>query len=231
MILGQIESIQVGRPRRYEGADDSAKPWTSAIEKQPVVGNVKVGVTNIAGDKQADLQHHGGPDKAVLAYSAMHYARWKQEFPDVPFCAGSFGENLTLVGCSEADCCIGDIVRIGDCKLQISQPRQPCWKLARYWKLPKLAVRVQQTGRTGWYFRVLEQGTITAGQPVELIERPFPEFTVAWAIAVMYAKPRSSEDDLRLAECSALSTSWQETLFQRGMKGIQRDPSARLNGG
>ncbi|WP_182867950.1 MOSC domain-containing protein [Rhodopirellula sp. JC639] len=230
MILGQIESIQVGRPRRYDDAGDSAKPWTSAIAKQPVLGNVKVGMTTIDGDQQADLKHHGGPDKAVLAYSAMHYNSWKREFPDIPFCAGSFGENLTLSGCSEADYCIGDIVQIGGCQLQVSQPRQPCWKLARFWQLPKLAVRVQQTGRTGWYFRVLQEGTIKPGLSVELIERPFAEFTVARAIEVMYAKPRCSEDDLRLAECAALSASWKETLYQRGTKGIERDPSARLNG-
>lgn len=230
MILGRIESIQVGRPRRYDGEGDSAKPWTSAIRKQPVLGNVRVGMTNITGDEQADLKHHGGPDKAVLAYSAKHYDDWKREFPDKPFQAGGFGENLIVSDCSEAECCIGDIVRIGDCQLQISQPRQPCWKLARRWKLPKLAVLVQQTGRTGWYYRVLQEGMIEAGLTLELIERPFPDFTVAWASRVMYAKPRSTEDDLRLAECAALSASWKDTLYRRAIRREEQNPSARLDG-
>ncbi|TWT32164.1 6-N-hydroxylaminopurine resistance protein [Thalassoglobus neptunius] len=230
MILGKIESIQVGRPRRYDSEGDSSKSWTSAIGKCPVQGRVHVGLTNIAGDEQADLKHHGGPDKAVLAYAAKHYDDWNLELPDSPFRAGSFGENLTVSGFSEADCCIGDIMRIGDCELQISQPRQPCWKLSRYWNLPKLTIQVQQTGRTGWYYRVHKEGDIEAGISIELIDRPFPEFTVAWASSVMYAKPRSPDDDLRLAECPALSASWKETLHQRGMKGIEKDSSPRLNG-
>jgi len=124
MILGRIESIQIGRPRRYDGEDDSAKSWTSAIRKQSVDGPVHVGVTNIDGDEQADLKHHGGLDKAVLAYSVKHYDDWKREIPDVAFGMGGFGENLTISDCDEATCCIGDIVRIGDCQLQISQPRE-----------------------------------------------------------------------------------------------------------
>jgi len=230
MILGRIESIQIGRPRRYDGEDDSAKSWTSAIRKQSVDGPVHVGVTNIDGDEQADLKHHGGLDKAVLAYSVKHYDDWKREIPDVAFGMGGFGENLTISDCDEATCCIGDIVRIGDCQLQISQPRQPCWKLARFWKLPKLAVLVQQTGRTGWYYRVLQEGTIETELSIELIERPFPDFTVAGASSVMYAKPRSTEDDLRLAECAALSDSWRETLTKRANKGVQASEEKRLYG-
>ena len=230
MILGQIESIQVGRPRCFDGEGDSAKPWTSAIRKQPVVGKVNVNATNIDGDEQADRKHHGGPDKAVFAYAAKHYRDWQREFPEIPFVAGSFGENLTIANCSEDNCCIGDIVQIGDCHLQLSQPRQPCWKLSRRWKLPKLAVLVQQSGRTGWYYRVLREGTIEAGLSIELVERPYPEFTVAWAISVMYAKPRSSEDDRRLSECAALSASWKRTLHNRVWNGIESDASSRLFG-
>lgn len=213
MILGSVNSIQVGRPRSYE-ADDT-KPWTSAIGKHIVSDPVKVGRTNIEGDEQADLKNHGGFDKAVLAYAAEHYDAWNAQFPEKSFSAGAFGENLTISGFSETSCCVGDIMQIGDCLLQISQPRQPCWKLSRRWNLPKLEVVVQQTGRTGWYYRVLEEGLIEAGLPVELIERPFPDLNVAWASSVMYAKPRSKEDDLSLAKSPALSISWKETLLKR----------------
>ncbi|TWT91149.1 6-N-hydroxylaminopurine resistance protein [Pseudobythopirellula maris] len=229
-ILGRVESIQVGRPRRYDDGDHSAKPWTSAIDKAPVAGSVMVGPTSLAGDEQADLEHHGGPDKSVLGYAAAHYDDWQTEFPDAPFAPGGFGENLTFSGFAEADCCVGDTVQIGDCRLQVSQPRQPCWKLSRRWGLAKLAVRVQQTGRTGWYYRVAREGLIEAGQEVRLVERPFPEFTVAWASAVMYAKPRSASDDLRLAGCPLLSASWKETLTQRATKKIEADPALRLEG-
>lgn len=230
MILARIESVQVGRPQRYAAEGDAVKPWTSAIRKQPVQGSVAVGRTNLAGDEQADLKHHGGPDKAILAYAAQHFDAWNREFPDHAFAAGSFGENLTLAGCSEADCCIGDIVRIGDCQLQISQPRQPCWKLSRLRGLPNLALRVQQTGRTGWYLRVLQEGTIEAGLPVELLERPFPEFTVAWASTVMYSKPRVPENDRRLAACEALCASWKSTLNNRAHADYQSTEQQRLYG-
>lgn len=230
MILGRIESIQVGRPRRYDGEGVSAKSWRSAIRKCQVTGPVHVGFTNIDGDEQADHKHHGGYDKAILAYAATHYDAWKVEFSNVPFCFGGFGENLTVTGFAETKCCIGDIVQIGDCRLQVSQPRQPCWKLSRRWELPKLAVLVQQNGRTGWYYRVLQEGTIEAGESIQLLKRPFPDFTVQWASAVMYAKPRSASDDHRLAACPALSASWKETLVKRATSDIEADPAIRLEG-
>jgi len=230
MILGTIETIQVGRPRHFNDEGDSAKPWTSAICKTPVQGAIQLGWTNLDGDEQADLKHHGGPDKAVLAYSAAHYNTWKDELPDAAFEHGAFGENLTVSGLNEADCCVGDVMQIGDCQLQISQPRQPCWKLSRRWNLPKLAVLVQQTGRTGWYYRVIERGTFEPGSSIHLIDRPFPEFTVKKASEIMYAKPRSPNNDLALAQCPALSASWKETLTKRATKGIAPDTSKRLDG-
>ncbi|MCD0461965.1 MOSC domain-containing protein [Roseiconus lacunae] len=230
IILGALESIQVGRTRQYDGNSDAGKPWSSAIAKQAISGPVEVTETKLVGDEQADLKHHGGIDKAVLAYAAAHYPLWQQEYPDRPLGPGSFGENLTLSQANEESVCIGDVIEIGDCQLQISQPRQPCWKLDRRWKIPKLAMIVQQNGRTGWYYRVIRTGSIEAGLPVTLIERPFPDLTVAWASRVMYAKPRSTEDDLRLAECEALSESWKTTLFRRAKKGREPDSSARLDG-
>lgn len=169
----------------------------------------------IAGDEQADLVNHGGADKAVLAYASEHYEKWNEEFPGKNFQAGGFGENLTVADLNESTCCIGDLFRVGDCRLQISQPRQPCWKLSGRWELQKLAVLVQQNGRTGWYLRVLENGKIEAGMQIELIARPFPEFSVKLAHSVMYAKPRRHEDDQRLAKCPALSEAWRTNLEQR----------------
>lgn len=211
--LGRLLSIQVGRIQTHDGGNADA--WTTAIRKTNVSDAVHVGHTGIAGDEQADLANHGGPDKAVLAYASKHYEAWNAEFPAVEFEAGGFGENLTIAGIDESNCCIGDIFRIGECVLQISQPRQPCWKLSGRWKMPKLAVLVQQNGRTGWYFRVLNEGAIEAGMNIELADRQYPEFSVAWANSVMYAKPRRHEDDRRLAACPALSESWRDNLEQR----------------
>ena len=210
---GQILSIQAGKIQIYDG--DSADSWTSAIQKTNVATAVHVRRTGLAGDEQADLVNHGGPDKAVLAYASKHYEAWNSEFPEKYFEAGGFGENLTIADLDESSCCIGDTFRIGDCLLQISQPRQPCWKLSGRWKVPKLAVLVQQNGRTGWYFRVLKEGVIEAGIDIELVDRPHPEFPVAWANSVMYAKPRRHVDDRRLAACPALSESWRTNLEHR----------------
>ena len=215
MTHGQVLSIQIGQIQEFAVAGDPADLWTSAISKTKVSEAVHVGHTGIAGDEQADLVNHGGPDKAVLAYASKHYEKWNAEFPDMNFESGGFGENLTVADIDESTGCIGDTFRISDCLLQISQPRQPCWKLSRRWNLPELTVLVQQNGRTGWYYRVLKEGVIEAGMGIELVDRPFPEFSVAWANSVMYAKPRRHEDDLRLAECPALSRSWRTNLEHR----------------
>ena len=220
MIHSQILSIQVGRSRQFDVEGDPAGSWTSAIRKTAAAGAVHVGETGLAGDDQADLLHHGGTDKAVLAYAAKHYENWNAEFPDLNFPAGGFGENLTVAWIDESGSCIGDTFRIGDCVLQISQPRQPCWKLSRRWNLPQLAVLVQQNGRTGWYHRVLQEGLIEAGMPIELLDRPFPDLSVSWASSVMFARPRRSDDDLRLAACPALSDSWRATLENRDERSI-----------
>src|SRR5271168_5224037 len=175
-------SIQVGAPRSYgfeDAVDAHDKPWTTGFFKAPVEGPIFVGATNLAGDGQADLKNHGGIDKAVLAYSADHYPKWREELrmPEMPY--GAFGENLTIAGLSEESVCIGDILRIGKVTFEVSQPRQPCWKLARRWRMHELTALVVRNGRSGWYLRVQEQGWIEAGMPVDLIDRPNP----AWSIA------------------------------------------------
>lgn len=210
----RIESIFVGRPQNFTSEGES-KPWTSAIVKRRVDGPIHVCSANIDGDQQADLVHHGGPDKAICAYPLQNYAFWTGEFPHIDWQAGCFGENLSLSGIEEADACIGDSFEIGNCVLQISQPRQPCWKLSRRWKIPTLAVHVQQTRRTGWYFRVLNEGLLESGQVMKLIERSNPRWTIASANDVMFAKPRNTLDDQELAACPLLSSSWQKTLRTR----------------
>ena len=186
---------------------------------------------NLDGDGQADLVHHGGVDKAVLCYPHEHYEFWASEYSEVEWRAGCFGENLTLAGLCEADVCIGDVFQLGDALLQVSQPRQPCWKLSRRWGIPKLAVQVQQTRRTGWYLRVLVEGKIESGQPFVLTERPYSQWTIAQANEIMFAKPRRPTEELALLECDVLSASWRETLSKRSERGesdsLQRE-SERL---
>lgn len=189
-LISNVLAIHVGRPRRFDTGNDGKEPWTSGIMKSAVSGQVRVGRLNLDGDEQADLIHHGGPDKAVLVYPVVHYGWWRDEFPSIDWQPGTFGENLTIEGAMENVVCIGDVFELGSCKLQVSQPRQPCWKLSRRWGLPKLAVRVQQTGRTGWYLRVIDEGMIGSSETMKLIERNHPQWTIAKANAVMFAKPQ-----------------------------------------
>lgn len=228
-----VGSIQVGRPRDagQEGAADPMdRPWRSGIWKEPVSGALWCGRTNLAGDGQADLRVHGGPDKAVLAYSAAHYPGWRAELALPAMGAGGFGENLTIVGLTERDVCIGDVVAVGGAVLQLSQPRGPCWKLGRRWRVPELPLLTQRSGRTGWYYRVLAEGEMAAGERVTLMERPHPEWTVARANQVMYEGQHDGPATLALAALPPLSASWRRTLERRGLHGVLRDDRERLAG-
>ena len=213
-----VASIQTGAPRTLgvEGASDPfERPWTTGIFKVPVTGPIYVGPTGLAGDGQADLANHGGPDKAVCAYSGDHYDEWRR-LPDLSSMApGAFGENLTLGGVAEADVCIGDIWSAGEVILQVSQPRQPCWKLARKWGIRDFADQVVRSGRTGWYFRVLRDGWIAAGTPLTLTDRRSPEWTIRDANRVMHGRPMDVEASSVLAAVPTLSSSWRGTLLRR----------------
>ena len=213
-----IVSIQIGQPTEYrhEGqTDGKPQTWTTAFWKLPVAGPVFVGGLGVAGDRQADLVNHGGSDKAVLAYSAEHYGHWRTHLnlPDMPH--GGFGENLTIAGLDEGEVCIGDTWRAGPVTLQVTQPRQPCWKMSRRWQIADLAKQVIANGKSGWYLRVLSEGEIAAGAAMELVSRPHPAWTVARASELMHHR----KDDLaraeELAALPGLSAAWRESLHAR----------------
>jgi MOSC domain-containing protein YiiM len=211
-------SIQVGAPTSYgfeDAVDAHDKPWTTGFFKTPIEGPVFVGTTNLAGDGQADLVNHGGVDKAVLAYSAEHYPIWREELrkPEMPH--GAFGENLTISGLSEESVCIGDIFRIGTVTFEVSQPRQPCWKLARRWRMHELVRLVVHNGRSGWYLRVLEEGWIEAQMPVVLMERPNPAWPVARANKILHHSKTDLPLTLALADVPGLADSWVGELRER----------------
>lgn len=148
--------------------------------------------------------------------------------PALPY--GAFGENFTVVGQTEADVCIGDTWQVGsDVVLQISQPRQPCWKLARRWRIKTLALQVQQTGRTGWYFRVLQPGPVAAGMSLTLQSRPHPTWSVQRANRVMHAEKADIVAAAELAAIPLLSESWRNTLTRRAKK-LTLDSTKRLIG-
>lgn len=222
MTTGSILQLSVGKPRDHgaSGVDDlvsglgpaAGGPWTSGIFKAPVDGPVWLSPVGFEGDGQADLMSHGGLDKAVCAYSGDHYPGWRRELGLEPFPYGAFGENLTLAGLDERTVCIGDLWAVETATMQVSQPRQPCWKLGRRWELPSLPYQVRQSGRTGWYFRVIQEGHVAAGARLSLVARPHPTWTIAAANAVMTDRVG---DTAALATLDELSSSWQQALRKR----------------
>ncbi|MEM8821973.1 MAG: MOSC domain-containing protein [Pseudomonadota bacterium] len=187
----------------------------SAIGKTAIPSG-QVTQTGLTQDAQADLSVHGGLGKALHVYPADHYAAWQIDLGDnIRFQPGGFGENLSTPGWSEQDVCIGDIWQIGTTRLQISQGRQPCWKLAEHVGDKRMVKLVRQTGRTGWYLRVLDEGEITVGDTVTRIDRPHPEFSVARVAAAIFDK-RTPEDEVRtIANLSELDESWRHALLKR----------------
>jgi MOSC domain-containing protein YiiM len=218
MTTPVLLSIQVGMPRvlGVEGATDPLdRPWTTAFAKEPVEGAVWLGREGLAGDGQADRRVHGGPEMALLGYSADHYPAWRSEldFPDLPW--GAFGENFTIASLSEAEVCVGDTYAVGEARVQVSQPRQPCRNISRRWRRRDLTARVLATGRTGWYLRVLAEGAVERGLPVELLERPFPRWTIACTNAVLYSRGGDRRAAAELSACPLLSPPMSAKLAAR----------------
>ena len=165
----RLVSVNVGVPR--EIGTRRGQPIRSGIVKQPVTADtLYLDFTNLEGDRQADLRVHGGPDKAVYAYPVEHLAVWNDEL-GVQFGPGTFGENLTTEGWLESDVRIGDVWVWGDARMQVTQPRQPCYKLATITGRPEIIKRLVANGRTGWYLRVLEPGRVPIGGPIRVVAR------------------------------------------------------------
>ena len=213
----RLMSVQIGAvaplgPRRVP----------SAFIKQPVDRPVAVTADGIAGDAQADRRVHGGPDKAVYAYDAAAYVRWGDACPRhaARFVAGAMGENLTLAGWNEAAVMIGDRVRIGSVLLQVSEPRQPCFKLGLAFADPALPRAMTQLGLSGWYYRVLEPGILTAGDTVTCVDRPNPDWSVARLFALLGQTPIDPATLTALVALDGIAAGWraraQRLLRMRG---------------
>ncbi|HEX8102354.1 MAG TPA: MOSC domain-containing protein [Solirubrobacteraceae bacterium] len=175
--MAQLVSVNVGRP--VQVAVRRGRPLLSAIGKRPVEGRVRVAGTNLEGDAQADRRVHGGPDKAVYAYALADIAWWAGELGRdlVP---GAFGENLTTEGVDVTGAVIGERWRIGDAvELEVAQPRLPCSKLGIAFGDGRMVRRFAEASRPGAYLRILVEGTIGAGDPIEVVDRPAHGVTVA----------------------------------------------------
>lgn len=217
--IGRLLSVQVGAVQHLtmpaqKYADGRHPFWSSGIFKAAPPGPLPVGQLQIAGDQQADLKNHGGPDNVVLAYDAGHYPAWREELAMPELAFGGFGENFTVEGFSDDSVCIGDIWRVGPAlRLQVSQARQPCYKLARRLERPEIVKFVMERSWGGWYLRVLEEGLAEAGTEIRLEQRPHPEWTAAVAVQVMYHRKQEPERAKQLAALPELSARWKRELL------------------
>ncbi|PWC90828.1 molybdenum cofactor sulfurase [Azospirillum sp. TSH100] len=203
----------------------------SAIGKRPVDNAVAIGPSGLEGDEQADRRNHGGLDKAIHHYPFDHYAAWRGDLPaPAPLLdsVGAFGENISTLGLTEETVCVGDVFHLGTATVQVSQGRQPCWKLNHRFGVADMARRVQSTGRTGWYYRVLEPGTAAAGDGIALIDRPRPDWPLARILRAFYHDTGDLPTLAGIAALEPLATGWRTLARRRVESGRVEDWSGRL---
>ena len=205
-----LESVNVGKASPLMMRDGSTV--SSGIYKLPVAEPVAVGELGLEGDEQME-SCHGGPDKALNLYPAEHYSFW-QETLGGEWSAGAFGENLTTRGLLESEVAIGDVFQIGDVVLEVTQARQPCSRLAAKHHLPNLVKLVEQSGRTGFYLRCLQPGTLSAGTEIVRVSRPDLLITVEAAYKILRDRSDLAGAE-QLLSLPALSEAWREEASRR----------------
>lgn len=206
-----LASLQIGVPSMLK---HGSKEVLSGIFKAATDQPCHVGKLGVQGDGQGDTVNHGGTDKAVCAYFALRYPFWQEQFGQ-PFPNGSFGENFTLTDWVEEDLYIGDMITVGGATLQVSQPRQPCFKLGLRNELPSLPAQAALTGYTGFYFRVIEEGEVKQGDRFTIVERNTRQITIAEANRVMHRDKEDIASIEKLLELPELALSWREQLQNR----------------
>lgn len=220
-------TLLTGRARPLPGSGA-----LSGIVKIPVDRPLALGPEGLESDEQADRCVHGGVEKAVHHYPLEHYALWRKELGDLPplSAPGGFGENISASGLTEASVAVGDIFRLGTALVQVSQGRQPCWKLNHRFDVPDMARRVQQSGRTGWYYRVLEPGTVAPNDRLELIDRIVPGWTLQRLWHALYVDRLNSSELKGIAALDVLAEGWRKYAVRRLESGRVEDWSGRLDG-
>ncbi|MEO5707559.1 MAG: MOSC domain-containing protein [Alteraurantiacibacter sp.] len=208
-----VDALLGGSARAFRDSE------LSAIAKLPLPGRVAITTLGLAGDQQADRVHHGGPDMAVHVYPLDHHDFWRGELGAVDLLAdpGAFGSNLAIRDMTEGDLAIGDRFRLGSALLEVSRPRQPCWKIEHRFGARGMVKTILKTGRCGWYFRVLEEGAAEAGDTLELVEQASNGWTVARTFAALFTPgfPGREQALRELVELPSLAQGLRASLSAR----------------
>ena len=202
--------MSLGKEVGYKG-----KTVTTGIFKEPVNGRVMLRTLNLDGDRQIDLKGHGGPYKAVCVYSIEQYERWQKELERDDFRHGQFGENFTVDGLPDDETHVGDMFRIGNTLVQVTQPRVPCYRLGIKMGSPDFPKRFLQSNRVGFYMRVLQEGEVGAGDVIELVETDPQRMTVEEMNRLLYFDIKNVNDATRALRIDALSSGWRGSFEQR----------------
>ncbi|WP_439629594.1 MOSC domain-containing protein [Shinella sp.] len=227
MTVVPLLSLRVGAV-----APLGARGVPSGIAKSAVAGPLALSLTGFRGDEQGDTVRHGGPEKAVHHYPFEHYAAWARDLGAHPLLAspGAFGENISTTGLTEDTVAIGDVFALGTAVVEVSQGRQPCWKLNERFGRAEMARTVQSTGRTGWYYRVLQPGTVTPADRLMLLDRKAPEWTLARIWRAFYIDTLNREELAGIAALKPLAAGWQAHAARRLENNRVEDWTRRLTG-
>ncbi len=219
--IGTLQSVQVGTPHHY-GIEDAKNilqhPYDTSFVRTPDIQPRWLYTTHLEGNEQSDKKNHGKPNQAVLLYAASHYPVWQAELRRQEIGPGGFGENFTVTGLSEETACIGDIYALGEARIQVTGPRYPCTKIEKRWCMAGLTKRVAETGRTGWYCRVLQEGKVQHDMPIVLIDRPCPQWTIALVNDFGHNRNTDVELARELAACPLLPDFWQKLVVERAIE-------------
>ena len=219
-----VVSVNVGTPEQVRVREGIV---LTSIFKSPVEGRVAVRRHNIDGDRQADLTVHGGPYKAVYCYPEEHYGFWSDELREMDLTPGMFGENLTTRGLSEDEVYIGEQFRFGSAVLEVTQPRMPCYKLGIRFGRPDMVKRFWQSGRSGVYFSVVEEGEVASGDQIERVNAVEDGISVADVVR-LYRGDEKGAELLERAMRSSLSGSWKQELWER--RAASEDERSHIDG-
>ncbi len=200
-------SVNIGRPRDVMWNGQIVQ---TGIFKEPISGSVKLRSLNLEGDQQADLSVHGGPFKAVYVYPREHYDYWSDQLPNQDLPLGVFGENFTTRGLNEDDIFIGDVFSIGKARVVVTEPRMPCFKLAIRFNRPDMPKRFMKSQRMGFYFSVLEEGKVEAGDKITLLVRDESGLKLADVTKLYTTEKRDKELLSRAVSTDALPESWRQ---------------------
>ncbi len=213
-----LRSVNIGQPREvsYRDRRGRAKTTTTGIFKEPVGGRIMLGKLHLDGDGQADLDNHGGEDKAAYVYSVENYRYWASELGRTDFAAGGqFGENFTVEGMTDDEIAVGDVFRVSGALVEVTQPRVPCFKLGIRMGIPDFEKQFARSGRTGFYLRVLEEGEVGRGDEFVRVRGASVRMTVRQLMHLLYFDPDNLDDVRKALAIEALSPGWRKSFADR----------------